>query len=184
MRRADPGVLAIKMTLYRVGRNSPVVQALLEAMEDPKQVAAVVELKARFDEESNIGWARALEQQGAHVVYGLVGLKVHCKAMLIVRREGNSIRRYVHLATGNYNAVTAHLYTDLGLLTTDEDLAADVTDLFNYLTGYSAKTDYRKLLVAPTNLRQKFAQLIEREIEHQQRPRQRQDDPQDERAGR
>ena len=163
----DPGVLAIKMTLYRVGRNSPAVQALLEAMEDPKQVAAVVELKARFDEESNIGWARALEQQGAHVVYGLVGLKVHCKAMLIVRREGNSIRRYVHLATGNYNAVTAHLYTDLGLLTTDEDLAADVTDLFNYLTGYSAKTDYRKLLVAPTNLRKKFAQLIEREIEHQ-----------------
>ncbi len=163
----DPGVLAIKMTMYRVGRNSPVVQALLEAMEDPKQVAAVVELKARFDEESNIGWARALEQQGAHVVYGLVGLKVHCKAMLIVRREGNRIRRYVHLATGNYNAVTAHLYTDIGLLTTDEDLAADVTDLFNYLTGYSAKTDYRKLLVAPTNLRQKFARLIEREIEHQ-----------------
>jgi polyphosphate kinase len=163
----DPGVLAIKMTLYRVGRNSPVVQALLEAMEDPKQVAAVVELKARFDEESNIGWARALEQQGAHVIYGLVGLKVHCKAMLIVRREGDHIRRYVHLATGNYNAVTAHLYTDLGLLTTDEDLAADVTDLFNYLTGYSAKTDYRKLLVAPTNLRRKFAQLIEREIEHQ-----------------
>ncbi len=163
----DPGVLAIKMTLYRVGRNSPAVQALLEAMEDPKQVAAVVELKARFDEESNIGWARALEQQGAHVIYGLVGLKVHCKAMLIVRREGTSIQRYVHLATGNYNAVTAHLYTDLGLLTTDEDLAADVTDLFNYLTGYSAKTDYRKLLVAPTNLRRKFAQLIEREIEHQ-----------------
>jgi polyphosphate kinase len=163
----DPGVLAIKMTLYRVGRNSPAVQALLEAMEDPKQVAAVVELKARFDEESNIGWARALEQQGAHVIYGLVGLKVHCKAMLIVRREGNSIRRYVHLATGNYNAVTAHLYTDLGLLTTDEDLAADVIDLFNYLTGYSAKTDYRKLLVAPTNLRKKFAQLIEGEIEHQ-----------------
>jgi polyphosphate kinase len=163
----DPGVLAIKMTLYRVGRNSPAVQALLEAMEDPKQVAAVVELKARFDEESNIGWARALEKQGAHVVYGLVGLKVHCKAMLIVRREGSSIRRYVHLATGNYNAVTAHLYTDLGLLTTDEDLAADVTDLFNYLTGYSAKTDYRKLLVAPINLRQKFTQLIEREIEHQ-----------------
>ena len=163
----DPGVLAIKMTLYRVGRNSPAVQALLEAMEDPKQVAAVVELKARFDEESNIGWARALEQQGAHVIYGLVGLKVHCKAMLIVRREGNSIQRYVHLATGNYNAVTAHLYTDLGLLTTDEDLAADVIDLFNYLTGYSAKTDYRKLLVAPTNLRKKFAQLIEGEIEHQ-----------------
>jgi polyphosphate kinase len=153
----DPAVLAIKMTLYRVGRNSPAVQALLAAMEDPKQVAAVVELKARFDEESNIGWARALEQQGAHVIYGLVGLKVHCKAMLIVRREGNSIRRYVHLATGNY----------LGLLTTDEDMAADVTDLFNYLTGYSAKTDYRKLLVAPTNLRKKFAQLIEREIEHQ-----------------
>jgi polyphosphate kinase len=165
----DPGVLAIKSTLYRVGRNSPVVQALVEAMEDPKQVAAVVELKARFDEESNIGWARALEQHGAHVVYGLIGLKVHCKAMLIVRREGSSIRRYVHLATGNYNAITAQLYTDIGMLTTDPDIAADVTDLFNYLTGYSAKTDYRKLLVAPTNLRQRFAALIEREIEHQRK---------------
>ncbi len=165
----DPGVLAIKTTLYRVGRNAQVVQALIEAMEDPKQVAAVVELKARFDEESNIGWARALEQHGAHVVYGLIGLKVHCKAMLIVRREGSSIRRYVHVATGNYNAVTAQLYTDIGLLTTDPDIAADVTDLFNYLTGYSAKKDYRKLLVAPTNLRQRFAELIEREIEHQRK---------------
>jgi polyphosphate kinase len=165
----DPGVLAIKVTLYRVGRNSPVVQALVEATEDAKQVAAVVELKARFDEESNIGWARALEQHGAHVIYGLVGLKVHCKALLLVRREGNIIRRYVHLGTGNYNVVTAHLYTDIGLLTTDPDIAADVTDLYNYLTGYSAKADYRKLLVAPTNMRQKLAALIEREIEHQRR---------------
>ncbi len=165
----DPGVLAIKITLYRVGRNAPVVQALVEAMEDPKQVAAVVELKARFDEESNIGWARALERTGAHVSYGLVGLKVHCKVLLIVRREGDTIRRYVHLATGNYNAVTAHLYTDIGLLTTDPDIAADATDLFNYLTGYSAKADYRKLLVAPTNLRRKFSELIEREIAHQRK---------------
>jgi polyphosphate kinase len=165
----DPGVLAIKITLYRVGRNAPVVQALVEAMEVPKQVAAVVELKARFDEESNIGWARALEQTGAHVSYGLVGLKVHCKVLLIVRREGDNIRRYVHVATGNYNAATAHLYTDLGMLTTDPEIAADVTDLFNYLTGYSAKADYRKLLVAPTNLRRKFSELIEREIEHQRK---------------
>ena len=113
----DPGVLAVKITLYRVGRNSPVVQALVEAMEVPKQVAAVVELKARFDEESNIGWARAMEQTGAHVSYGLVGLKVHCKVLLIVRREGDDIRRYVHVATGNYNSVTAHLYTDIGMFT-------------------------------------------------------------------
>ena len=145
------------MTLYRVGRNSPVVNALLEAMEWDKQVASVVELKARFDEESNIEWARALERQGVHVVYGLLGLKVHSKVALVVRKEGDSIQRFVHLATGNYNAVTAHLYTDIGLFTTDEEIGADVTDLFNYLTGYSAKQDYRKLLVAPINLRQRIA---------------------------
>ena len=166
---ADPSVLAIKMTLYRVGRNSPVVNALLEAMEWDKQVASVVELKARFDEESNIEWARALERQGVHVVYGLLGLKVHSKVALVVRREGDSIQRFVHLGTGNYNAVTAHLYTDIGLFTTDEEIGADVTDLFNYLTGYSAKQDYRKLLVAPINLRQRIAELIRREIEHHKR---------------
>jgi polyphosphate kinase len=163
----DPNVLAIKMTLYRVGRNSPIVEALLEAMENDKQVAVLVELKARFDEESNIEWARALEREGVHVVYGLLGLKIHCKTLMVVRREGDVIRRYVHLATGNYNAITAHLYTDLGLLTTNEEVAKDTTDLFNYLTGYSAKTDYAHLLVAPITLRHRMEGLIRREIEHQ-----------------
>ena len=162
----DPDVLAIKMTLYRVGRNSPVVKALLEAMANDKQVAVLVELKARFDEESNIEWARALEAEGVHVVYGLIGLKIHCKVAMVVRREGDVIRRYVHLSTGNYNAVTAHLYTDLSLFTCDEEIGADATDLFNYLTGYSAKTDYNKLLVAPINLRKRIESMIKREIEH------------------
>ena len=163
----DPGVLAIKMTLYRVGRRSPVVENLLEAVEEEKQVAAIVELKARFDEESNVEWAKAMERQGVHVVYGLLGLKVHSKMTLVVRQEADTIRRYLHLGTGNYNPVTAHLYTDFGLLTADEDIGADVTDLFNYLTGYSSKKDYRKLLVAPINLRERFQELIRREIEHQ-----------------
>lgn len=163
----DPNVLAIKMTLYRVGSHSSVVEALLEAQEHGKQVAVLVELKARFDEESNIEWARALEREGVHVVYGLLGLKIHSKIAMVVRREGDVIRRYVHLATGNYNAGTARLYTDLGFFTCDEDIGADATDLFNYLTGYSAKSDYRKLLVAPINLRRRFEGLIEREIEHQ-----------------
>jgi polyphosphate kinase len=132
-----------------------VVEALLDAIGEGKQVAALVELKARFDEESNVEWARALERDGVHVVYGLPGLKVHCKTALVVRREGDAIGRYVHLATGNYNSVNAQLYTDIG------------TDLFNYLTGYSAKVDYRKLLVAPVDLRQNFERLIRREIEHQ-----------------
>lgn len=167
----DPQVLAIKMTLYRVGSKSPVVEALLEAMENGKQVAVLVELKARFDEESNIEWAKALERNGVHVVYGLIGLKIHSKVALVVRREGEAIRRYVHLSTGNYNPVTAHLYTDLGLFTCDEEIGSDVTDLFNYLTGYSAKRDYRKLLVAPINLKERLEQLIRREIEHQQKGR-------------
>jgi polyphosphate kinase len=162
----DPQVQAIKMTLYRVGRNSPVVEALLEAIEEGKQVAVLLELKARFDEESNIEWARALERQGVHVVYGLLGLKIHSKIAMVVRREGNVMRRYMHLGTGNYNAVTAHLYTDMGLFTCDEKIGEDATDLFNYLTGYSAKSDYRKLLVAPIDLRARFAKLIEREIAH------------------
>lgn len=162
----DPQVLAIKMTLYRVGPNSPIVEALLEAMEHDKQVAVLVELKARFDEESNIEWARALEREGVHVVYGLVGLKIHCKALMVVRREGELIRRYVHLATGNYNVVTAHLYTDIGLLTANEDIANDTTDLFNCLTGYSAKSNYEKLLVAPVNLRSRLESMIRREIDH------------------
>lgn len=162
----DPDVLAIKQTLYRVGRNAPVVAALMRARENGKQVAALVELKARFDEESNISWARALEDDGVHVVYGLIGLKVHTKVALVVRAEGNRIRRYVHLATGNYNAVTANLYTDLGLFTCDDDIGADATDLFNLLTGYSAKTDFRKLIVAPINMRERFVALIRAEIEH------------------
>ena len=164
---ADPDVLAIKMTLYRVGRNSPVVKALLEAREEGKQVAVLVELKARFDEERNIEWARALEREGVHVVYGLLGLKTHCKVALVVRREGDRIRRYTHLSTGNYNAVTAQQYTDLGLLTCDEAIGADATDLFNYLTGYSVKTDYGRLAIAPINLRETVERLIEREISHQ-----------------
>jgi polyphosphate kinase len=167
----DPEVLAIKMTLYRVGRNAPVVQALLDAVENGKQVAVLVELKARFDEESNIEWARALERDGVHVVYGLVGLKVHCKIALIVRREQDGIRRYLHLGTGNYNATTARLYTDLSLFTCDPGLGADATDLFNSLTGYSRKADYRKLFVAPVNLREQLAALIRREIAHGARGR-------------
>jgi polyphosphate kinase len=163
----DPNVLAIKMTLYRVGRNSPIVDALLEAQEEGKQIAVLVELKARFDEESNIEWARALEREGVHVVYGLLGLKIHCKVCMVVRRESDAIRRYVHLSTGNYNAVTAHLYTDIGLFTANEQIAADATDLFNYLTGYSAKRDFQKLLVAPITMREEFEAMIRREIQHQ-----------------
>ncbi|HWQ56944.1 MAG TPA: polyphosphate kinase 1 [Bryobacteraceae bacterium] len=163
----DPDVLAIKIVLYRVGRNSPVVETLLEAIENGKQVAVLMELKARFDEESNIEWAKALEGAGVHVVYGLVGLKIHCKVAMVVRRESDTIRRYIHMATGNYNAVTAHLYTDMGMLTVREDIGSDATDLFNYLTGYSAKRDYQKLLVAPVNMRERFEAKIEREIRHQ-----------------
>jgi polyphosphate kinase len=166
---ADPDVMAIKMTLYRVGRNSPVVESLLNAIENGKQVAVMVELKARFDEESNIEWARALEAEGVHVVYGLVGLKVHTKVALVVRREGESIRRYVHMSTGNYNPLTARLYTDLSLFTADEQIGADVTDLFNYVTGYSAKNEYRKLMVAPVDMRKRMEALIQREIEHARR---------------
>jgi polyphosphate kinase len=164
----DPDVLAIKQTLYRVGRNPPVVQALLEAVENGKQVAVLLELKARFDEESNISWAKKLEAAGVHVIYGLLGLKTHSKIALVVRKEGEGIHRYIHLGTGNYNAVTATLYEDLGMFTCDEEIGADATDLFNYLTGYSNKKTYRKLLVAPINLRERLEALILREIEHQQ----------------
>jgi polyphosphate kinase len=171
LRRAavDPDVLAIKITLYRVGRNSPIVESLLSAIENGKQVAVLVELKARFDEESNIEWARALEAAGVHVVYGLVGLKVHSKVALVVRREGDTMRRYVHLGTGNYNPTTARLYTDLSFFTSDDQIGADVTDLFNYVTGYSAKNEFRKLLVAPLNMHEKIEELIKREIGHAQR---------------
>ena len=142
------------------------VDALLEASERGKQVAVLVELKARFDEESNIGWARKLEQAGVHVVYGLVGLKTHSKIGMVVRQEADGIRRYVHLATGNYNSVTSNIYEDIGIFTCDEAIGADATDLFNFLTGYSTQQDYRKLFVAPLNLRQRLSALIQREIEH------------------
>jgi polyphosphate kinase len=160
----DPQVLAIKQTLYRVGQDSPIVQALIEAAERGKQVAVLVELKARFDEENNIQWARRLEQAGVHVVYGFLGLKTHCKVTLVVRQETNVLRRYVHLSTGNYNPVTARIYTDLGLFTCDPEFGADASELFNSLTGYSRQNNYRKLVVAPVNLRERFIELIHREV--------------------
>lgn len=162
----DPDVLAIKMTLYRVGRDSPVVQALLDAAENGKEVAALVELKARFDEESNIGWARMLEAAGVHVVYGLLGLKTHTKLTLIVRKEGRRIRRYVHAGTGNYNTVTATQYTDLDLLTCREDIGRDATLLFNSLTGWASDIVYRRFLVAPDSLRSEFERRVRREIDN------------------
>ncbi len=165
----DPQVLAIKQTLYRVGRNSPVVRALMRARDEGKQVSALVELKARFDEENNIEWARALESTGAHVVYGMRNLKVHAKLLLIVRKEADGIRRYVHMATGNYNASTARMYTDFGLLTCDPAIGADVSELFNVLTGASNQTHYRNLLVAPHGLHQALLDKIEREIAHHRR---------------
>jgi len=161
----DPDVLAIKQTLYRVGPDSPVVAALMKAREHGKQVAVLVELKARFDEENNIVWAQALERAGVHVSYGLVGLKTHTKLLLVVRREREGIRRYVHMSTGNYNDVTARLYSDIGFFTSDPDIAADVSDLFNVLTGYSYKQEYRKLLVAPGGMRGQILARIDREIE-------------------
>jgi len=162
----DPQVLAIKTTLYRIGSNSPIVEALMNAQENNKQVAALVELKARFDEENNIGWAKALESAGVHVVYGLIGLKTHAKVSLVVRKERDGMRRYVHLSTGNYNASTARIYTDVCLFTADEAIGADATQLFNRLTGFASKSGYRKLAVAPEFLRRRLNELIEREIEH------------------
>src|SRR6266849_4259939 len=164
----DPQVLAIKQTLYRIGSNSPVVDMLLEAVENGKQVAVLVELKARFDEESNIKWAQKLEDAGVHVVYGVVGLKTHAKIALVVRKEADGLRRYVHLGTGNYNATTARIYEDLCLFTCREDIGADASDLFNSLTGYSQQSSYRKLLVAPVSLRRGIIERIEREMRHVQ----------------
>ena len=161
---SDPNVLAIKQTLYRTsGPNSPIVRALIRAAEAGKQVAALVELKARGDEQANITWARALEEANVHVVYGLIGLKTHAKVTLVVRREGRSIQHYLHVGTGNYNPSTAHQYEDVSLLSADPDLGADVTELFNLLTGYSRQHRYRKLMVAPSSLRSGISQLIERE---------------------
>ncbi len=162
---ADPRVLAIKQTLYRTSGDSPIVDALIDAAEAGKQVVVLVEIKARFDEQANIKWARALERAGCHVVYGLVGLKTHCKTSLVVRQEGNQLRRYAHIGTGNYNPKTARLYEDLGLFTADEDICADLTDLFNVLTGYSLQTDYRSLLVAPRGVRTGLVERIQRETE-------------------
>ncbi|MGB3769203.1 MAG: polyphosphate kinase 1 [Phormidesmis sp.] len=160
---SDPGVLAIKMTLYRTSGDSPIVNALVKAAENGKQVVALVELKARFDEENNINWARTLERAGVHVVYGLLNLKTHTKVSLVVRREDNKIRRYVHIGTGNYNPKTARLYTDLGLMSCREELGTDLTDLFNYLTGYSKQQSYQKLLIAPASLRSQMTEFVREE---------------------
>ena len=161
---ADPNVLAIKQTLYRTSGDSPIVRSLIQAAEAGKQVVAMVEIKARFDEQANIRWARTLEQAGVHVVYGYVGLKTHCKTCLVVRREGSTIRRYCHIGTGNYNGKTARLYEDVGLLTASPEIGADLTDLFNSLTGYSRKFSYRNLLVAPHGIRTGIIERVEREI--------------------
>ncbi len=165
---ADPKVLAIKQTLYRTSGDSPLVDALIDAAEAGKQVVALVEIKARFDEQANIGWARQLERSGVHVVYGLMGLKTHCKTSLVVRQEGPTIRRYCHIGTGNYNPRTARRYEDLGLLTAEPDIGADLTDLFNSLTGYARQTSYRSLLVAPYGMRRGIVERIEAEIAHAQ----------------
>ena len=162
----DPSVLAIKMTLYRVSKDSPIIAALIRAAENGKQVMALVELKARFDEDNNIQWARQLERSGVHVVYGVLGLKTHTKVALVVRREKDTLRSYMHVGTGNYNSRTSNLYTDLGLLTAREDFGQDLVELFNYLTGFSKQQSFRKLLVAPVTLRRGMEELIRREIRH------------------
>jgi polyphosphate kinase len=162
----DPNVITIKITLYRIGPNSPLVDLLIEAAEQGKQVAVLVELKARFDERNNIAWATRLEEAGIHVVYGLMNLKVHCKLCLVVRKESDGIHRYAHVATGNYNRITSQVYTDLGLFTADEGVLDDITEVFNSLTGYSNRRSHNALLVAPVGLRQGFRALVEREMEH------------------
>ncbi|MFK7800763.1 MAG: polyphosphate kinase 1 [Anaerolineae bacterium] len=159
----DKYVLAIKQTLYRVDTDSPILEALIKARQNGKQVTVLVELKARFDEESNIEWARALENAGVHVVYGLIGLKTHSKVTLVVRREREGLKRFVHLGTGNYNTSTARVYTDIGFMTTDQKICTDISELFNVLTGYSNQSDYRKMLVAPVSARAKLTKMIEEE---------------------
>src|SRR5512138_2147295 len=163
---ADPNVLAIKQTLYRTSGDSPIVDALVDAAAAGKQVVVLVELKARFDEVANIGWARTLERAGCHVVYGLVGLKTHCKTLMVVRQEGGQLRRYCHIGTGNYHPKTARVYEDFGLLTADPEVGADLTDMFNVLTGYSRQTGYRRLLVAPHGIRSGIIERVEREASH------------------
>jgi polyphosphate kinase len=161
----DPAVLGIKQTLYRTGGDSPIVASLIRAAENGKQVAAIVELKARFDEEANIGWARALEEAGVHVVYGIVGLKTHSKTALVLRREEEGVRHYCHVGTGNYNSKTARVYEDIGLLTADEEVGSDVGELFNYLTGFSRHADYRQILVSPVTVRKRILAMIEEQTE-------------------
>ena len=163
---SDPNVLAIKQTLYRIGKESPLIPLFIEAAENGKQVAVLVELKARFDEENNIGWAKQLERAGVHVVYGLVGLKTHAKLALVVRKEQDGLHRYVHLGTGNYNPVTARIYTDLSYFTCREDITEDASEVFNYLTGYSKREGFKKLAAAPVNLRESITRMLEREINH------------------
>src|SRR5436190_6735628 len=162
----DRDVVSVKICLYRTGSDSPIPPALIRASEQGKQVTALIELKARFDEEDNIEWARKLDEAGVHVVYGILGLKTHGKLTLIVRREGDSLKRYMHIASGNYNPTTSCTYTDVGLFTADDEIGADASELFNYLTGCSRQMEYRKLLVAPVNLREKMTALIDREISH------------------
>ncbi|MEC8731951.1 MAG: polyphosphate kinase 1, partial [Cyanobacteriota bacterium] len=167
----DPQVMGIKMTLYRTSKDSPIIAALIRAAENGKQVMALVELKARFDEDNNIQWARHLEQSGVHVVYGVLGLKTHTKIVLVVRKEKDKLQSYVHIGTGNYNSKTSKLYTDLGLLTANQELGQDLVELFNYLTGFSKQQSFRRLLVAPVTLRKGMELLIRREIEHAQQGR-------------
>src|SRR5262249_45556226 len=159
----NPSVLAIKQTLYRTAKDSPMVESLITAAENGKQVTALVELKARFDEEVNVGWARALEEAGVHVVYGLIGLKTHCKVTLGVRKEPQGVRRYGHLGKGNYNEQTAAIYSDLSYFTAREDVCSDISSLFNLLTGYSEPPAWKKLVVAPLGLRRQLLELIDRE---------------------
>jgi len=162
---ADPNVLAIKQTVYRTSDDSPLLPSLIRASERGKQAVCMVELKARFDEEANIHWAKSLEESGVHVVYGIPGLKTHVKAILVARREGDRVREYVHIGTGNYNPTTARLYTDLGLFTADEEIGADVAEMFNFLTGYGRPAEYRKVLVSPTTMRGRILEEIETTVE-------------------
>ena len=162
----DPHVVGIKMTLYRIGQKSPLIDLLIDAADAGKQVAVLVELKARFDERNNIQWATRLEEAGVHVVYGVENLKTHCKLCLVVRKEVEGVRRYAHIGTGNYNRVTSHIYTDFGLFTADPNIVDDVSNVFNSLTGYSQRSDYKELLVAPALLRARFMALIQREMAH------------------